>query len=85
MKTYLYRASHLKSTITFLALVFHAKNRRFLRFIHNNNNKNNNNNHFHHHHQLLQTVFLRVYRSGRYITYTIGDHSSRDFCFYHWF
>ena len=43
MKTYLYRASKLKSTIIFLASVIvevnfwcPAKNRRFLRFIHNN-------------------------------------------------
>ena len=62
MKTYLYRASNLKSTITFLDLVSQqksilvpTKNRRFLRFIHNNNNNNNNL------HQLLQTGFLRVY------------------------
>ena len=41
MKTYLYRASNLKSTITFLTFVHSesqflapAKNRRFLRFIH---------------------------------------------------
>ena len=44
MKTYLYRASNLKSTITFLALVSSgrqflapAKNRCFLRFIHSHN------------------------------------------------
>ena len=43
MKSYLYRASSLKSTITFLASVHSGspflapvKNRRFLRFIHNN-------------------------------------------------
>ena len=59
-KTYLYRASNLKSNITFHGLSFMAevsflataKNRRFLRFIHNNNNSND------HHHQLLQTGFL---------------------------
>ena len=63
MKTYVYRASYLKSTIT-LWSQFHgrsqflapAKNHRFLRYIPNHNN--NNNNHFHH--QLLQTGFLRV-------------------------
>ena len=51
MKIYLYRASNLKSTITFLALLHSgsqflapAKNHRFLRFIHNQ-------------HQLLQAVF----------------------------
>ena len=61
MKTYLYRASNLKSTITFLAFVSQrsqflapVKNRRFLQFIHNNNN---NDNYFHHHHQPLQTFF----------------------------
>ena len=50
MKTYLYRASNLKSTITFLVSVSSgsqflvpAKNRRSLQFIHN------------------QTVFLGVY------------------------
>ena len=44
MKTYLYRASNLKSTITFLAsvswrksvILVPAKNHCFLRFIHNN-------------------------------------------------
>ena len=53
MKTYLYRALNLKSTITFMASVSQrnsflapAKNRHFLRFIHNN----------YHNHQLLQTV-----------------------------
>ena len=42
MKTFLYRASNLKSTITFLAFNFSGsqflapvKNRRYLRFIHN--------------------------------------------------
>ena len=47
METYLYRASNLKSTITFLALVSKRKSisgtrkkpRHFLRFIHNNNNQ----------------------------------------------
>ena len=58
MKTYLYRASNLKSTITFLALI-HSGSQflasvikcRFLHFIHNNN---------YHNPQLLQTGFLRV-------------------------
>ena len=58
MKTYLYRASNLKSTITFLGLSFimvevkflaTAKNLHFLQFIYN------------HYHQLLQMGFLRVY------------------------
>ena len=47
MKTYLYRASNLKSTITFQASVswrsqflVPAKNHRFLQFIPNNNNNN---------------------------------------------
>ena len=64
MKTLLYRASNLKSTITFLAFVSNGsqflapvKNRRFLRFVHNTKN---NNYHFHHH-QLHQMGFLRVY------------------------
>ena len=68
MKTYLYRASNLSlfwpqfhSGSQFLA---HAKNRRFLRFIHNNN---------YHNHQLLQMGFL----SDRYVTYTTRYHSSR--------
>ena len=60
MKTYLYRESNLKSTITFWPL-FHggsqflapAKNHRFLRFNHTNNN-----NYLNH---LLQTGFLGVY------------------------
>ena len=60
MKTYLYRASNLKFTITFLAQ-FHggiqflatAKNHCFLQFNHNN--------HSHNPHQLLQTGFVRVY------------------------
>ena len=61
MKTYLYRAYNLKSTITFLALIHSGnqflapvKNRRFLQFIHNNNNNN------YHIHQLLHTGFLGV-------------------------
>ena len=68
MKTYLYRASNLKSTITFQALVCGskflalAKNRRFLQFIHNK------------YHQLLQTGSHRVYGSDRYITYTTRYH-----------
>ena len=37
MKTYKYRASNLKSTITFLASVS-AKNCQFQRYIHTNNN-----------------------------------------------
>ena len=60
MKTYLYRASNLKSTITFLASVScgskflaTAINRRLLRFIHTANN-----NHHHYHHQLLQRPFF---------------------------
>ena len=68
MKTSLYRASNLKSTITFLAFISLAvvkiwrpvKNCRFLRFIHNNNNKKKKNYHFNHH-QLLHTGFLGVY------------------------
>ena len=47
MRTYIYRASNLKSTITFLWPQFHggnhfmapAKNRHFLQFIHNNNQR----------------------------------------------
>ena len=54
MKTYLYGASNLKSTITFLhsrsQFLVPVKKGRFLRFIHNN----------YHNHQLLQTGFLRV-------------------------
>ena len=54
MKTYLYRLSNLKSTITLLASVSWWKSvsgdRRFLRFSHNNYN--------YHNHQLLQTGFL---------------------------
>ena len=62
MKTYLYRASNMKSTIIFLASVSKqksieflapVKNRRFLRFIH----RTNNNNYHFHHHQLLYTGF----------------------------
>ena len=64
MKSYLYRASNLKSTISFLSSVSWLKSvsggRCFLQFIHNNNNNNINNNNFYHHHQLLQTSFLRV-------------------------
>ena len=59
MKTFLYRLSNLKSTITFLALV-HSRsqfvapviNRRILLFIQTNNN---------YHNHLLHTGFLRVY------------------------
>ena len=62
MKTKLYRASNLKSTITFWPLILSGsqflapvKNRQFLRFIHNKNNNNN-----YHNLQLLHTGFLRV-------------------------
>ena len=56
MKTYLYRASNLKSTIIFVALfhrgsLFLAPSKKsLLRFIHN-----------HYHHKLLQTGFLGGY------------------------
>ena len=68
MKTYLYRASNLKSTSLFWPqfhsgsqLLAPTKNRRFLRFIHTNSN---------YHNRLLHTGFLGVYCSDRYITYT---------------
>ena len=60
MKTYLYRASNLKSTITFLAFCFIAE----VNFWHPPKTVvscdlfNNNNNY---HNQLLQTGFLGVY------------------------
>ena len=58
MKIY-HRTSTLKSTIIWpqfhsgSQILAPAKNRGFLRFIHNNNNNN-------FHHQLLQKGFLRV-------------------------
>ena len=60
MKTYLYRASNLKSTITWpqfqggSQFLVAAKNHCFLQFIHNNNHHHH---HYQFHHQILQTVF----------------------------
>ena len=62
MPMLLYRASNLKSTITFLALPSQwksvsgdCKKLSFLAIFHNNNN-----NHFYRYQQLLQTAFLRL-------------------------
>ena len=60
MKTYLYRASNLKSTITWPQFqgggqfLVAAKTHCFLQFI---NYNNNNNNHHQFHHQIIQTGF----------------------------
>ena len=66
MKTYLYRASNLKSTTTFLLLFYSrsqflapTKNCCFLRFFYNHNNF---------FHQFLQTGFLSEYTEANAIS-----------------